>query len=123
MFRVAPRPRRALILTAAVGDGHLAAARALTEDFESRHPEVDVTVVDVLAVFGPVLRFLVLDAYRAQLRRAPWIFGLLFLAFLRFRPLRMLGALGLVALGARRLERFIRRSDADLVISTYPAAA
>jgi processive 1,2-diacylglycerol beta-glucosyltransferase len=122
MFRVAPRPRRALILTAAVGDGHLAAARALAEDFETRHPEVDVTVVDVLAVFGPVLRFLVLDAYRAQLRRAPWIFGLLFLAFLRFRPLRMLGALGLVALGARRLERFIRRSDADLVISTYPAA-
>ena len=71
------RPRRALILTAAVGDGHLAAARALAEDFELVHPEVDVTVADVLVVFGPVLRFLLCDAYRVQLRRAPWIFGVL----------------------------------------------
>ena len=116
------RPRRALILTAAVGDGHLAAARALAEDFELVHPEVDVTVADVLVVFGPVLRFLLYDAYRVQLRRAPWIFGVLFLGFLRIRPLRALGRLGLAALGARRLARFIRAHGADIVISTYPAA-
>jgi UDP-N-acetylglucosamine:LPS N-acetylglucosamine transferase len=122
MLPVAARPRRALILTAAVGDGHLAAARALAEDFELLYPEVDVTVADVLAVFGPVLRFLLLDAYRAQLRRAPWIFGLFFRVFLRVGPLRALGRLGLAALGARRLERFVRGRDADLVISTYPAA-
>ncbi len=122
MLPDAARPRRALILTAAVGDGHLAAARALAEDFELLYPEIDVTVADVLAVFGPVLRFLLLDAYRAQLRRAPWIFGLLFRVFLRLRPLRALGRLGLAALGARPLERFIRVRDADLVISTYPAA-
>ena len=122
MLPVAARPRRALILTAAVGDGHLAAARALAEDFESKYPEVDVTVTDVLDVFGPVIRFLVLDAYRAQLRKAPWIFGSLFVAGLRVGPLRVLGRLGLVVLGGRRLERFIAGRDADLVISTFPAA-
>jgi UDP-N-acetylglucosamine:LPS N-acetylglucosamine transferase len=122
MLPAPARVRRVLILTAAVGDGHLAAARALAEDFELQYPEVDVTVADVLAIFGPVMRFLVLDAYRAQLRRAPWIFGLLFVVFLRVGPLRALGRLGLAALGARRLERFIRGRDDDLVISTYPAA-
>jgi UDP-N-acetylglucosamine:LPS N-acetylglucosamine transferase len=122
MLPAAARPRRALILTAPVGDGHLAAAQALAEDFESQYPDVEVEVADVLAVFGPVLRFLLLDAYRAQLRRAPWIFGLLFRAFLGVRPLRALGRLGLAALGGRRLERFVRGRDADLVVSTYPAA-
>jgi UDP-N-acetylglucosamine:LPS N-acetylglucosamine transferase len=118
----ANRARRVLILTAPVGDGHLAAARALAEDFDHTHADVEVTVVDVLAFLGPVLRFLLLDAYRLQLRRSPWIFGLLFAAFLRLKPLRLLGRAGLVTLGARPLARLIRHAQADVVISTYPAA-
>lgn len=122
MLKVAVRPRRVLILTAAVGEGHLAAARALAEQFELERPAVDVTVMDVLAIFGPFLRFLLLDAYRAQLRCAPWIFGLLFFVFRRLGVLRRLGGTGLAILGARRLERCVRAGDAELVISTYPAA-
>ncbi len=114
--------RRVLILTAPVGDGHLAAARALAEDIDHAHADVEVTIVDVLAVLGPVLRFLLLDAYRLQLRRSPWIFGLLFAGFLRLKPLRLLGRAGLVTLGARPLARLIRHAQADIVISTYPAA-
>lgn len=114
--------RRVLILTAPVGDGHLAAAHALAEDFDRTHADVEVTLVDVLPFLGPVLRFLLLDAYRLQLRRSPWIFGLLFAGFLRIKPLRLLGRAGLVTLGARPLARLIRHAQADVVISTYPAA-
>ncbi len=118
----ANRARRVLILTAPVGDGHLAAARALAEDFDHTDAGVEVVLVDVLAVFSPVLRFLLLDAYRWQLRRSPWIFGLLFAGFLRVKPLRLLGRSALVTLGARPLARLIRHAQADVVISTYPAA-
>lgn len=116
------RPRHVLILTAPVGEGHLAAARALAEDLEHTDGNADVALIDVLGIFGPILRFLLLDAYRLQLRRSPWIFGLLFAGFLRIKPLRLLGRAGLVTLGARPLARLIRHAQADIVISTYPAA-
>ncbi|HZP72199.1 MAG TPA: glycosyltransferase [Gaiellaceae bacterium] len=115
-------PRRVAILTADVGEGHLAAARVLAGELKTVDPDAEVTIVDALEVFGPVLRVVLRDAYRAQLRWAPWIFAAFFGLFGRVRGLRALGRVGLSALGARRLERALRAFEPDLVVSTYPAA-
>src|SRR5436309_9543183 len=74
----AGRPIRLLVLTAPVGEGHLAAARVLAEDLVRRNPSAEVTVRDVLAEFPGPLRWFLNDAYRWQLTAAPWLFGLLF---------------------------------------------
>src|SRR5271157_1603031 len=66
------RPHRVLILSADVGEGHAAAARALAEQIEASSHEAEVTVIDGLAAMGPLLRPVVEDGYRVQLRFFPW---------------------------------------------------
>lgn len=116
------RPRAIAILTADVGEGHLAAARVLAEDLERVAPGVEVVTVDALEALGPVLRLILLDAYRFQLRYIPRVFHALFWLFLHLRPLRALGRASLVALGGRRLNTRLQELAPDVVVSTYPAA-
>src|SRR3981081_295561 len=65
-------PRRILILSADVGEGHAAAARALAQQLEEAPEPAEVTVIDGLAAMGRVLRPVVEDGYRVQLRFLPW---------------------------------------------------
>jgi UDP-N-acetylglucosamine:LPS N-acetylglucosamine transferase len=116
------RPRSIAILTADVGEGHLAAARVLTEELRRAAPDVEIVQIDALDALGPLLRVLLLDAYRFQLRRLPRVFHGLFWLFHRFRPLRALGRASLAALGGRRLGRRLEALAPDVVVSTYPAA-
>jgi processive 1,2-diacylglycerol beta-glucosyltransferase len=111
-----------LVLTASVGEGHLAAARTLAEDIRRINGQASVTVCDVLPALRRPLRWLLSDAYRWQLRAAPWLFGVLFGALRRSRVLRTLARAGLSLAGSRRLQRLIRRNPADVIVSTWPAA-
>jgi processive 1,2-diacylglycerol beta-glucosyltransferase len=119
---VDPRRRSIAILTADVGEGHLAAARVLAEDLQRVAPEVEVVLVDALEALGPVLRLLLLDAYRFQLRYIPRVFQALLWLFLHLRPLRALGRASLVTLGGRGLRARLEALAPDVVVSTYPAA-
>jgi processive 1,2-diacylglycerol beta-glucosyltransferase len=113
---------RVVILTSQVGEGHAAAARALAAGLVGERGDVEVLICDALVGLGGVLRFFLLDAYRWQLRFAPWIFGLLYCLFARVPPLRGLGRAALALFGARRLLRLIERYRPDIIVSTYPAA-
>jgi processive 1,2-diacylglycerol beta-glucosyltransferase len=116
------RPTRIVIVTAEVGEGHAAAARALAADLAQSGATVEVVVCDALAGLGSPLRYLLLDAYRWQLRVAPWIFGGLYRLFTRVAAARALGRAGLIVFGAGSLLRLVESHDPDLVVSTYPAA-
>lgn len=113
-------PFRVLVLSADVGEGHAAAARALAAELAAEPALVEVFVEDGLAAFGSLLQRLIRDGYRAQLRRLPWSYGLLYTLFARFRPARALGRSGLCFLGSRSLLRLIRAHEPDVVVSTYP---
>jgi processive 1,2-diacylglycerol beta-glucosyltransferase len=113
---------RVVVLTAEVGEGHVAAARALAGELVGERADVEVLIFDALVGLGRVLRLMLLDAYRWQLRVAPWIFGLLYWLFARVPMLRGLGRAGLALLGARPLLRLLNRYRPDIVVSTYPAA-
>src|SRR6266496_4811171 len=82
-------PVRVLVLTAPVGEGHLAAARTLSEDILRGREGVEVIVCDVLPALRRPLRWLLSDAYSWQLRSAPWLFGLLFGALRRSEERRV----------------------------------
>lgn len=114
--------RRVAVLTADVGEGHLAAARVVADDLRAAAPLTEVTTLDALELLGPVLRLLLRDAYRAQLRYLPWVFALLFTLFLRVRLLRSAGRLLLAVFAGRRMQTALEALSPDLVISTYPAA-
>lgn len=113
--------RRVLILSADVGEGHAAAARALARQIEESPQPAEVTVIDGLAAMGRLLRPVVEDGYRVQLRFFPWTYTIVYWLLERVAPVRLLVRRLLCLLGSRPLARTISSYDPDVVVSTYPA--
>jgi processive 1,2-diacylglycerol beta-glucosyltransferase len=116
---VSVRPPKVLILTADVGEGHVAAGRALGEGL--RELGAEVVERDGLRALGLVARRLIRDGYRVQLRVAPWTYAAMYRLFMAVAPLRALGAAALGVLGRRRLAAVVARAAPDVVVSTHPA--
>ncbi len=110
-----------LILSADVGEGHAAAARALAEQVEASQQQAEVTIIDGLAAMGPLLRPVVEDGYRVQLRFFPWTYTMVYWLLEHILPVRMLARQLLCLLGSRPLASAIAEHDPDVVVSTYPA--
>ena len=119
--RRTPGPKRVLILSADVGEGHAAAARALARQLDASPEATEVTVIDGLAAMGPLLQPVVEDGYRVQLRFFPWTYTVVYLLLERVAPVRGLARKLLCLLGSRPLARRIAEHEPDVVVSTYPA--
>jgi processive 1,2-diacylglycerol beta-glucosyltransferase len=119
--RRAPGPRRVLILSADVGEGHAAAARALAGQLKHAPQPTEVTVIDGLAAMGRVLKPVVEDGYRVQLRLVPWTYTIVYGLLNHVPPARALATRLLCLFGSRPLARAIAEHDPDVVVSTYPA--
>jgi processive 1,2-diacylglycerol beta-glucosyltransferase len=117
----APGPRRVLILSADVGEGHAAAARALAAQLKDAPEPTEVTVIDGLAAMGRVLKPVVEDGYRVQLRFIPWTYTIVYGLLNHVPPIRALATRLLRLFGSRPLARAIAEHDPDVVVSTYPA--
>ncbi|MCL2769801.1 MAG: hypothetical protein FWD42_06785, partial [Solirubrobacterales bacterium] len=113
--------RRVLILSADVGEGHAAAARALRDQVTLADPGAEVTVIDGLAAMGPLLRPVVQDGYRIQLRFLPWTYTIIYWLLHHVAPVRWVAREFLCRLGSGTLAREIARHEPDVVVSTYPA--
>src|ERR1700724_1781081 len=83
-------PRRVLILSADVGEGHAAAARTLARQIEESPQPAQVTVIDGLQAMGRVLRPIVEDGYRIQLRLVPWTYTVMYALLKHVAPFRAL---------------------------------
>jgi processive 1,2-diacylglycerol beta-glucosyltransferase len=116
-----PGPKRVLILSADVGEGHAAAARALARQIERSPEPAEVTVIDGLAAMGPLLQPVVEDGYRVQLRFFPWTYTVIYWLLESVAPVRVLARRLLCLLGSRPLARCIAEHEPDVVVSTYPA--
>src|SRR5690348_11144537 len=114
-------PQRVLVLSADVGEGHAAAARALAEQVEASPEGAQVTVIDGLAAMGRVLRPVVEDGYRVQLRVIPWSYSIVYWLLEHVRPFRAYTRRLLTLFGASPLRRTIEEHEPDVVVSTYPA--
>jgi len=116
-----PGPKRVLILSADVGEGHAAAARALAKQIEGSAEPAEVTVIDGLAAMGPLVQPVVEDGYRVQLRFFPWTYTVVYWMLERVAPIRVLARTLLCLFGSRPLARHVNEHDPDVVVSTYPA--
>ncbi len=110
-----------MILSADVGEGHAAAARALAEQIEASEQQVQVTTIDGLAAMGPLLRPVVEDGYRVQLRFFPWTYTIVYWLLEHVLPFRAFARWLLCLFGSRPLARKIAEYDPDIIVSTYPA--
>ncbi|HST56355.1 MAG TPA: glycosyltransferase [Solirubrobacteraceae bacterium] len=110
-----------LILSADVGEGHAAAARALAEQLGELSEPPQVTVIDGLAAMGRLLRPVVEDGYRIQLRFIPWTYTVVYWLLEHVLPIRWFARWQLCMLGSRPLARAIAAHEPDVIVSTYPA--
>lgn len=110
---------RVLVLSADVGEGHLAAARAIAEGLEQH--DTEVIERDGLVALGWTARHIIRDGYRMQLRLAPWSYSLMYTLFYRVAGSRRVGEVVLSRLGRRRLLALVADVEPDVVVSTHPA--
>jgi UDP-N-acetylglucosamine:LPS N-acetylglucosamine transferase len=110
-----------LILSADVGEGHAAAARALARQIEDSGQPAEVTIIDGLAAMGRLLQPVVEDGYRVQLKFMPWTYTLVYGLLEHVPPVRFIARRLLCLFGSRPLARKIAEHDPDVVVSTYPA--
>ncbi len=110
-----------LILSADVGEGHAAAARALARQIQESGKRAEVTVIDGLAAMGRLLQPVVEDGYRVQLKFLPWTYTIVYWLLEHVAPVRWIARRLLCLFGSRPLARTIASHDPDVVVSTYPA--
>lgn len=124
-MRAAPdagaRRRRVLIVSAAMGGGHLQVSRELARRLTERGQVV--AVLDLLTVMPrPAARALAW-VYPWLVNRAPWLYDLVYRVFFRARQRAGERASVPVRLALPGLARAVDRFDPDVVVSTYHLAA
>jgi processive 1,2-diacylglycerol beta-glucosyltransferase len=113
---------RVLIISADIGEGHDAPARALRDGILERRPDAEVAIVDSMVEGGRLVRALVRDSAECVLLRLPWLFDVQYRLVARWAPSRWLAQRLATLVGRRGLLRAVREAAPDVVVCTYPAA-
>ena len=116
----AEHPRRLLLVTGSMGEGHHAAARAVEERARRAWPGVEVVWSDTLDGMGrgtgPVFR----AVYAGCVRRLPWLYELYFWLLWHVRPFRAGTRAVIGTWSGRGLATQLARHSPDLVVATFP---
>jgi UDP-glucose 4-epimerase len=115
-------PRRVLILSADIGEGHDLPARTLARDLEAEYPGIVVSIEDCLAAMGRIVQFLIRENSRVMFRWMPWLYGIQYFLLARFAPTRWVSIWLTRHVGSRAILRLVRKYKPDAVISTYPGS-
>ncbi len=113
-------PRKILIVSADIGEGHDLPARAVAREFKQEDPDALISIVNGLPAMGPLATAVLRDNSAFMFRWVPWLFDFQYRLFMDFPPTRWLAAKMLSRAGRRGLMRLIRAHDPDLIVSTYP---
>jgi len=113
------RPPVALILTAPVGGGHDAAARAVARELEERG--YTPVIANALRRSGRWVEWLIVRGYQFQLRRAPWTYELLY-RLLKLRWASRFGKWLPGFVGARSIRKLLNEVEPGVVVTTYHLA-
>jgi len=113
-------PARVLILSGDMGEGHNAAAAAITAAIHEVWPGCQVERFDTLALRGRPFARAASWGYETQMRFLPVTYEVLYDWLCRSDRLASLVKAAIGRFFGRRLQRFLAARDDDLVISTYP---
>jgi UDP-glucose 4-epimerase len=114
------KPRKVLIISADIGEGHDLPARAVAREFKDEDPDALVSVVNGLPAMGPILTKVLRENSAFMFQYLPWLFDLQYWLFMYFAPTRWLSRKLLTFFGRRGLMRLIQAHDPDQIVSTYP---
>ncbi|RCW46178.1 WS/DGAT/MGAT family acyltransferase [Halopolyspora algeriensis] len=113
-------PRRVLLVSATIGEGHNATARAIEDAARRLWPECEVAWLDSLEVMGrgvgPAFRWI----YVFNVESTPWLYNLFYRALWRYRWFADSSRRFVGSWSGRRLRPLIEQYQPDLIVSTYP---
>jgi UDP-N-acetylglucosamine:LPS N-acetylglucosamine transferase len=113
-------PRRVLIISAEMGEGHNAAAAALTEAIEECWPGCSVERLDTMELRGERFAKAARWAYGFQLSVLPWSYEIFYDRLSVSDRFARTAKSALGVFFGRRLAKVLDGRNPDLVISTYP---
>ena len=113
-------PRRVLLVSATIGEGHNATARAVEESARRLWPDCEVEWVETLRTMGPGVGPAFRWIYIRNVESTPWLYDLFYAALWRYRWFADASRRFVGAWSGRRLRPVVRDYEPDLVISTYP---
>jgi diacylglycerol O-acyltransferase / wax synthase len=115
-----PGPQRLLVVSATIGEGHNATARAVEERARRLWPGCTIRRVDTLvemgAWVGPGFRWI----YRVNVDTTPWLYDFFYRSLWRHRWFAASSCRLVGMWSGRRLAPIIQEYRPDLVVSTYP---
>jgi hypothetical protein len=117
---VTPFPRRALMVSADIGEGHNSAGRALEEAIARVWPGCQVRWLDALAAMGPAFAPLARGFYVTQIQHTPRMYEFFFSAMWRHRWYLESTRRGMGSWFGLRMQAPVKAFDPDVIISTYP---
>jgi diacylglycerol O-acyltransferase len=113
-------PARVLILSGEMGEGHNAAAAAITAAIAEVWPGCEVERFDTLALWGRPFARAASRGYEVQMRLLPITYEVFYDWLCRSDRFASITKAAIGRFFGRRLQRFLDARDDDLVISTYP---
>ncbi|NYH80957.1 WS/DGAT/MGAT family acyltransferase [Actinopolyspora biskrensis] len=116
------KPERVLLLSADIGEGHNATARATEEALRRLWPGCETLRLDTLKVMGPGVGPLFRWIYVRNVESTPWLYDLFYNALWRQRWFADASRGFVGAWVGPLLRRRIRDHAPDVVVSTYPMA-
>jgi len=116
-------PRRVLIVSAGIGEGHNAAGRALAEAAPRAWPGCEVGWLDALDAAGYRFARLARRFYVTQVRSTPAAYDYFYFAMWRHPWYLNSTRDGMGALFGRRMAAPVRAFAPDVIMSTYPLAS
>ncbi len=112
-----------LVLTASVGAGHNSAARAIVEGLSEASPDIQVECLDVLTLTPWFFRMYYAGGYATTVTRFPFFYGLGYkITNIPQKPTRSLPErrrLFTERLAMRRVVKYVRKFDPDLIVHTH----
>ncbi|HET9058982.1 MAG TPA: glycosyltransferase [Acidimicrobiales bacterium] len=113
-------PRSVLIISAEMGEGHNAAAAALTEAMKECWPDCQIERLDTMELRGARFARAARWAYGFQLSALPWSYEIFYGWLSKSDGFARVARRWVGDFFGPRLQRVIARHSPDLVISTYP---
>jgi UDP-N-acetylglucosamine:LPS N-acetylglucosamine transferase len=113
-------PRNVLIISAEMGEGHNAAAAALTEAIKECWPGCELNQFDTMELRGPRFARVARWSYGFQLNVWPWSYEAFYSVLSRSQGFADRSRSVVGAFFGPRFEKSMRGLRPDIVISTYP---
>jgi processive 1,2-diacylglycerol beta-glucosyltransferase len=111
---------RVLLFTASFGSGHNQACKAVKERLQEQGAVVKE--VDLVELFHPAFRWIVIFLFLQVMKKVPWIYGV-FYGFLATSRSKSFVERQLFRLGKRKVLSILESFRPDVICNTFPTSA